>query len=112
MTPPLPAPGGFDAEVGIRGRAHDAVTRPVRVLLHVRHVLARDETAAEAPVQRRLVQDGRVLDVVARVGHDGDDRVLTTRQLVEVHHVQHPTRHQRFLGSDKQIMPLENNEIF
>ena len=43
-----------------------------------------DEAASVAAVERRLVEDGGVLDVVARVAHDGHHGVLAGRQLLEV----------------------------
>mmetsp|Transcript_4949 Transcript_4949/g.16533 ORF Transcript_4949/g.16533 Transcript_4949/m.16533 type:complete len:518 (-) Transcript_4949:1943-3496(-) len=68
-------------------RPHDAVRGLVWVLLEGRGVLAHHHAPPKSAVEGRAVEDERVLDVVARVGHDGYDGIVPGGELGEANHV-------------------------
>mmetsp|Transcript_40875 Transcript_40875/g.128065 ORF Transcript_40875/g.128065 Transcript_40875/m.128065 type:complete len:675 (-) Transcript_40875:1998-4022(-) len=80
-----------------RRRPHGAVQRAVGVAADARLGLLEHEAAAVAAVDAALVDDDGVLDVVARVRHDGHAGVLSARHLIEVDEVQHARRHHGLL---------------
>lgn len=43
------------------------------------------ETPAEAPIQGRLIQHHRILDIIARVAHHSHTSIMPRRQLVVVY---------------------------
>jgi len=67
----------------LRRISHD-VHGSVGVLLQIGLVPAHVHGPSETSVQRSTVQNDRILNIVARVTHDGDLRVLTSWQLLEV----------------------------
>lgn len=85
-----------------RGR-HDSIVSAVWILLHHRGVLAHDHTAAKATVERGLVQNQRVLNVVAAVAHDGDGGVLAGWHAMEVDEFDGFALHHGTLGIHEQV---------
>ncbi len=79
------------------------VLSPVRVLLDGRPVLAQDHTSPEPPIQAALVHHDGILDVVPRVRHDRNSRILPRPQLVVPHQLDGLGGQQGALGIGQEV---------
>ena len=69
---------------GIQHGTHHLVIGLVGVPLQRHHLLFMYETATESSIDRGLVQNQRVFNVVATVAHDGHHSVLTSGQFLKI----------------------------
>mmetsp|Transcript_43308 Transcript_43308/g.85461 ORF Transcript_43308/g.85461 Transcript_43308/m.85461 type:complete len:217 (-) Transcript_43308:1219-1869(-) len=86
------------------GWGHEDVHGAVRVISVEGHVVPpKTDGSPKPPVQRGLVHDRCVLDVIRRVGHDRQGRVLSGREVIEAHQLHRSCLDERLLGVHEEV---------
>ena len=90
-------PFGVARRPRVLRRRHGPLRRAVRELLERTRELLEHHAPAEAAVERRAIEDERVLNVVPGVAHHGDRRVVAGGQLLVTDEVDRTRLHERRL---------------